>query len=416
MNKKELDSVKHIEEQIKAFKLIIKVNKGLRFIGLGSKKISEMEEQIKILESQIDDFKNIPIKFNSYLSDCGWIAYDSINFDFMKEVIDVYESNGLDKAENKLLDYYKPENLDYELLRLKSVPQILRRYKFIDYAYEDYKNARYYSVIPILLIVIDGSINDVLGRGLHSENANMDVWDSITALDGGIEKIKNIFKKGRYKTTEDKIDIPFRNGILHGLDLGYDNYKVAAKCWHFLFVIRDWILSKESESNRFDKYLKDKNPPPITESIKKIVQIEKEKQAIKDWTARNISKVYLNSLSANSSNDDSLPETIVIQFLELWKKKNYGYMANIYWPIFFKNGKPNIVEIRNQFQDFIIENYKITKIIDESPAISEIEFECLSNNVKKDYKARLLFEGNDYQSHSRNYGNGKWKIVFIQEK
>ncbi|OFW63084.1 MAG: hypothetical protein A2Z35_05095 [Actinobacteria bacterium RBG_19FT_COMBO_36_27] len=189
-----------------------------------------------------------------------------------------------------MFEYYKPEKLKYELIRLKAVPEIVRRYKFINYAFNDYSESKYYSVIPLLLMVIDGSVQEVIGAGFHSEEASFDVWDSIVCENEGIDKIRDIFKKGRRKTTQVVIVLPYRNGILHGVDLGYDNYKVAAKCWHFLFIIRDWILSKKSENIRKVRFEEENRIPTFRELAEKFSAIELTKSAQKEWRPRKITE------------------------------------------------------------------------------------------------------------------------------
>ena len=52
----------------------------------------------------------------------------------------------------------------------------------------------------------------------------------------GLNALNRIFQKMRQKTVTDEITIPFRHGIVHGMDLGYDNRMVAAKCWAALFA------------------------------------------------------------------------------------------------------------------------------------------------------------------------------------
>ena len=42
-------------------------------------------------------------------------------------------------------------------------------------------------------------------------------------------------------TRAEEIQIPYRHGIVHGMDLGYNNKYVAAKCW-VAALPRDWAL------------------------------------------------------------------------------------------------------------------------------------------------------------------------------
>lgn len=356
MKYSEFETIKHFEEEISGMKLILRINKGLRFVGLGSKKLEEQKLKLEKLEKKLEELKEIPQKFNDIFSDRGWIAYNSLNHNLMVEMIEIYESEGIDKAEERILEYYKTENLKYEFLRLKAVPELLRRLKYIEYAKKDYEEERFYSSIPLVLMIIDGTVNDIAGKGFHTDIANIDVWDALTNIDKGIEKIREIFRTGRNKTREEELTLPYRNGILHGVDLGYDNYVVAAKCWQFLFVVRDWALSRRSEDKRKAELLKSKNPTSIIESLNKLKEIEEENVAVQDWKPRDISDGYLNNLNQERDMDSDLPETIVMNFLGLWRKKNYGYMANMYWSMYFQNAKPDVVEIKNQFREWELDS------------------------------------------------------------
>lgn len=416
MKYSDFETVKQLEEQLSGIKIIVNINKGLRIIGLGSNRISNLEDKIKQLETQLKELKETPQLFNEYFSDRGWVTYDNLNHEFMRKAIQTYKKKGLDEAEKLILEYYQPENMKYEFIRLKALPALLKRYKFIEYAINDYTEKRYYSAIPLLIMIIDGTVNEIVGKGFHSERSEMDVWDSITNIDNGISKIRDIFRKGRNKTREEEISLPFRNGILHGMDLGYDNYTVAAKCWHFLFVVRDWGLSKQSEEARKEKFIKDSTIPSLKELGNNIMEINRVKEALKNWEKREISDEYINSLTEIEPTDSNLPETIALQFLEYWKKKNYGYMGKIYWSQFLYNGKSNIKEIRDQFADIPLKCFKITNISDEAAGISVIEIFGELENQKKEFTIRMIYEGSDGYARSRNLHDGDWKIVFVQEK
>lgn len=416
MKYSEMDTVKHLEEQLAEMKTLVKINKGLRIVGLGNKKISELEEQINKLERSLGELKEVPQLFNKYFSDRGWITYDGLNHEFMKNMVQIYKEKGLDEAENEILEYYKPENLKFDFIGLKALPALLKRYRFIEFAMNDYSEGKYYSVIPLLLMIIDGAVNEIAGKGFHSEQSDMDVWDSITTIDDGISKIKDIFRKGRNKTREEPISLPYRNGILHGMDLGYDNYIVAAKCWHFLFVVRDWGLSKQSEEARKEKYYKETEIPSFKKLGKKIIETNRVKETLKGWKRRDLTKEYISSLADTTLIDENLPEIVLYQFLEYWKLKNYGFMGKMYWSQLYINGKPNIIEIKEQFVDIPIESFQITGISDAAAGISVIDVSVFVETQKKDFTVRMIYEGSDGNARSRNLLDGTWKIVFVQEK
>lgn len=405
-----MDSIDNLKEQINDFKALLNYGS---LLNMEQDKINDFKKKIQEIENDITELTEIHKKFNLIFSESGWITYDSLNTDLMKQAINTYEISGLNKAEEVLLEYYKPEKLKYELIRLKAVQEIISRYKFIEYAFNDYKNERYYSVIPLLLMVIDGSIYDTVGRGFHAEKADLDVWDSITNANEGINKIRDIFKKGRRKTTQEIIDLPYRNGILHGIDLGYDNYKVAVKCWHFLFITRDWILAKKSENTRKAKFEEEKKIPSFTELAEKLTSIEKIKSTNKEWKPRQVSNEYINSLNLKKFASESLPESIAIKFLVLWTKKNYGYMAKLYSTHFNPDLNKKILEIREQFECYPIDSFKISKIIDSSPGISEITVEVKASGEFLEYVIRLLYEDSNSIVKPRSLISGNWKIAYV---
>ena len=82
-------------------------------------------------------------------------------------------------------------------------------------------------------------------RGFFADEVDLTAWDSVAAHDKGLNALTKIFQKGRKKTVTDPITVPYRNGILHGMDLGYDNKMVAAKSWAAMFATRDWAVRSE---------------------------------------------------------------------------------------------------------------------------------------------------------------------------
>ena len=408
-----MDSVENLKEQIKNYKVLLDFG-GL--FGMNEEIISKSKKELEEIEIKISELIEIYKKFNSIFSERGWITYDSISTDLLEQAINIFEASGIDKAEEVLLEYYKPEKLKQLFIRLKAVPELISRYKFIEYAFNDYIDGRYYSVIPLLLMIIDGSVNDTVGTGFHSDKTNLDVWDSITCANEGIDKISDIFKKGRRKTTKEVINLPYRNGILHGIDLGYDNYIVAAKCWHFLFIISDWILYKKSEDSRKAKFKEENRIPTFKELVEKFKSTGENRSANKEWKPRQISKEYINYLNLKKSADVTLPESVAIEFLNLWVKRNYGYMAKLYSKHFNPDLNKRIIEVREQFEYDPIDSFKILNIIDNSPSMSEIEVEVIkvsSENLK--YIIRLLYEDSNNIAKPGSLAGGNWKIVYVNK-
>jgi len=413
MRYEDLPSVKHLSQQIDGFRILFKVNKFLRFFRIGSKKIEEMQNKFNDISKQIDEHKTYSIKFNEYFSSDGWILYDSINFKFVKKVVDTFEKYGKKEAETLLYDYFKPDNIEQDIIRFKFHKEFQDRYKFINYAFVEYKAGRYYSCTPLLLMTIDGAVNDAIRKGFHAENIDLSSWDAVTSVDDGIGIIKNIFQKSRKKTSIEEITFPYRNGILHGRDLGYDNYKVAAKAWCFLFVVKDWIISKRTEEIRKEKHLKETSTPSWKELITQIQNTENYKQKVAEWKPRKIDKNHIDAINNGVEIDKTNPEYVVTEYLNLWKSKNYGKMAMLYASLITDNPKKYAKEVRETYGSLFLEKFEIIEINDDASAITEITVRIeLKENDTKQCHFRLIYEDGKGGSLPRNMSGGNWKIIW----
>src|SRR5690606_18316189 len=161
------------------------------------------------------------------------------------------KNNDIKIAEEKLADYYTSENLKWLSKQLKGIPEFFKRYELIRLAYEDTISKRFHSAIPVILMVIDGGVNDIdKNKGFFTETSDLTAWDSISAHSTGLSKLRDILNKGRNRTNTEEIFLPYRNGILHGRDISYANKYVSAKCWLTLIAINDWAkaLKKNNEN------------------------------------------------------------------------------------------------------------------------------------------------------------------------
>lgn len=258
------------------------------------KNISTIEQQINALRFELD-------KFNKHYSDLGWIAYESMNSDLMKEVIKLAEDNKRDDGEHLLLEYYADDDrIKYLLTRLKNRTGFSKRYELLRKAYEDYKSGRFHSCIPVFLMIIDGVVDEVTksNKGFFASDFNPNLWNSIVGHESGLAKIAKIYAKTRKKVNTEPITLPYRNGILHGKDINYDNDLVATKCLATIFAVGDWVEQYES-----GKHIKPESPKPqsILQQLKEFIESliafqkqhdenEKNKDEIEKWQPRHVSE------------------------------------------------------------------------------------------------------------------------------
>ena len=291
------------------------------------------------------------------------------------------------------------------------------------YALDEYENGRYYSCVPLLLIIIDGLINDISkSTGFFSEKADLTSWDSIAGHYTGLSQLKSIYNQSRKKTNSDEITMPYRNGILHGRDLNFNNIYVAAKCWGCLGAVLDWGKDiangkKEAPPPEKPKTIME-NLREIKNSIDSINENKKAKEYIEKWKPRNlIINKDIPECGASSDYPDGSPEKAVVEFLELINKKNYGYMFKRIHGGYtgFGTEGSQIKDIRRDFSSIVIDNFQIIEINDCAPAISEVKinitFSKATSSFSKECKFRLIYENNG-QSVVFRYQPGEWKIVY----
>lgn len=77
----------------------------------------------------------------------------------------------------------------------------------------------------------------------------MVAWDSVTGHHLGLRHAHQSFIKGFYKTDTTKVTDLFRNGIMHGSLVDFDNERVAAKAWNRLFAVSDWAEAQKRREN-----------------------------------------------------------------------------------------------------------------------------------------------------------------------
>lgn len=107
---------------------------------------------------------------------------------------------------------------------------------------------------------IDGIISDVTPeqKWAFSEGSHLVIPNSIVWYQWGLPQIIRLFSSVRRKTNEERIEIPYRNWILHGHDINYYNEITAHKTLALLFAVFDWVKDKQ-------EYQKKTRQTPIEE-------------------------------------------------------------------------------------------------------------------------------------------------------
>ena len=421
------NSFSQLRDQINAADSIRKISRILSFFGIKNKELETAFEQIPGLKNKIEQLSSLPDEFNNYFSELGWIAHESMNSELMERAIELAKAGDIDSAEDELVSYYCSDKIDWLLLQFKGFPEFKIRFDLLKSALDDTKAERYYSCIPVLLMIVDGTVNDIdKNKGFFTESTDLSAWDSIAGHSSGLSKIRDILNQSRTKTTTELIRLPYRNGILHGRDLGYGNKIVAAKCWAILIAIKDWV-----------KAVKDgkKTAPPIQEkktlkeefkslqaTLNEYSESKKENERISGlvgkWRARDISVGIDIPHSGNESvYKDLTPEKEAIRFLQFWKKKNYGGIAQQIHQ--FSDKEISIGKEAGRLREILLNKklceYSIQKVDDKSPAISEVtvlvRYELNQSVISKKITLKFICHGKDGRVGIFGDANSKWKFI-----
>lgn len=386
-------------------------------------KIDELAKEFPELVREFEEMRMIPDQFNNLFSDLGWIFCESsMELLEAKKAIYIAESQGVNAAEQFLVDYFSPEWVEKRKYLLKFIQGFKPRFNLAMKALDDYKAGRYYASVLVVLSLIDGwvcdlNIVDNQRKGFFNQETKLIAYNSITAHPKGLEKLKEVFGKTRKQTRAEEISIPYRHGIMHGMDLGYDNRIVAAKCWAALFAVRDWAV-KAAKNELEPPEEQDLEEKSLLKSIKDYKKVMADNEAFKKWKPRDILIGRdIPAFAPSQYYEENSPERKMMEFCELWKEKNYGYLATrAFSPFLCKEP----VEVRKQFGNMELLEYRLTGIQDILPARADIDvwLKFIRNNheVEIEYTFSVICTDSNDKIVYLSSENTVWGVISWWDK
>ena len=360
-------------------------------LGVDTVSIDKTLDETRGLPKRIHEMTAVPDRFNDLFSDRGWILFESMELEAAQQAIEIAENDGIDKADEFLVQHFSPawvEDHIHWLGHLKGFPE---RFVLAKLALEDYKAGRFYASVLATLSLVDGWVNelniiDFRREGFFSDQSQLVAWDSIAAHPKGLVRLQRVFGIPRKMTRTEEIRIPYRHGIMHGMDLGYNNEYVAAKCWAALFAVRDWVI-KAAKGELDPPELAPKVEKTLWESIESYRRTVETSERIKEWQPRCV--VVGESIPPAGHAEDyppNTPEKKTVEFLNYWLKDNYGYMARCYAPIL--DMQP--VGVKERFQGWRLLDFELMEVNDVTPAMADIKVKA---HVMRDgQESSLLWE------------------------
>lgn len=291
---------------------------------------------------------------------------------------------------------------------MKAVKAFYPRLHLAYKALTDYEEERCHACVPVILALMDGLVNDLHEnhRGFFTDSTELEAWDSIAAHNKGLGRLVQVFRKGRFKTTTEQINLPYRNGILHGMDLGYDNKAVAAKTWAALFAVREWAVKVESGEVKAPE---EKPKETLAQLLSKSTMIENDRRELERLKPRDPEAIP----SSGESYEEGSPEYTLAEFLALWSKRNYGNMIKLL-PVNTFSGKEAPARVREHFADKVLISFEIVSIIDNAAAKTTIEarlqIEEYGRTTEKLQTFIIINEDNEGRPSVRGKSESKWVV------
>jgi hypothetical protein len=361
-------------------------------------------------------------RFNDLFSGIGWIAYWTIDVNVLKKAVAKGDLGDIAGAQADLVRHYDLERVRFELKKMRHIKAFEARVPLARKALIDYQEERYHACIPVVLALLDGMVNEIYQKvhkkryGFFAEDVDLIAWDSIAAHSKGLNKLARTFRSGRYTTTTEIIDIPYRNGILHGMDLGYDNKTVAAKTWAALFATGEWALKAEQGLLTPPQLEREKTPLEIIlEAVQQHKRTKEEEERDRAWKPRSIRVGQdIPSTGNPDAYPNGTPERKLVDFLHYWNVKNYGYMADCV-PIEPGNSiKVSPGSVRKIYDQNYLQSFELEGVCDTAKARTVIKvklvYESHGRTVERPIEYILINYDDSWNPATIGTPRSKWYV------
>ncbi len=364
------------------------------FVGRKQRRqVLRLERDVNALADQID-------AFYALLGPRRWIYHDHMS---TEAIVDVIDHPSVDDAEKALIGYYRDEEVLTRHIRgLRRFPQLRARMAMIECARDDYFAERYYSTVLVLIAVMDGFVNDLdtsRRRGLHACDAGeMSAWDSVVGHHLGLTSAHRTFTRSFARTSDEQVHELYRNGIVHGMLVNFDNAVVATKAWNRLFAVADWATSLEREATP------PKPEPTWRELFARIGRNAETRRALDEWRPRTLTE---NDADFET---DSL-HLLTAEFLDAWTGRNYGAMAAKLASLVRESTVGATAgRVREDFSPVALTEYTITRLDFQAPAICKVDVELTCDGETRPGRLRW-FRENEIGDPATPNVEGEWRAM-----
>ena len=358
----------------------------------------------------MNELVHLPSSFNDVFLEFGWLLSESTNVKTAQKALELHRIGSPLEAEALLAADYAGNRLDIMVRQWCHLKEFEIRWDHLHEACALTHEGRYLAATPLLLIIADGVGTDAFKRSIFAEGVDLEELDSFAGQPDALPRLVKNMCRVRRKTNSEDLHFPYRNGIIHGRDLGYNNQLVNAKCWSFLGNIAD-VISVRNDGQASEP----ESEPPLRDVFKKVAQNRTFRQRMEKWVKRSvIEKRICVSSDERFSMTANEPEAALGVFLLAWKAKNYGRMAqmtlyNHELPINQRAG-----EIREFMQEVTLMDASIIRVEDKAPAATEVAAELIFRDRDQDYTKVFVFKmfccDDTGQTAIRGDDSAQWRV------
>jgi hypothetical protein len=384
----DLPSFKKLQSDLASAKLLAGLKPSLR------PQLLEIEATMKQLVTAVDTFYTL-------IGARNWVFHQTLSVDKMQPALD---ANDADDVQAAVIAQYQDElALDVLVNQLKRLDDMRTRIPLLFKAKTDFRAGRYYSVVLLLISVMDGFVNDVerSRRGLHARDEDeMVAWDSVVGHHMGLRNAHRTFTRTFKATSDEEVFELYRNGIVHGNLTNFDNVIVASKAWNRLFAVVDWAESVEKAK------VPDKPPATWASVAARLRQTSEDKKHIAAWQPR--------SASIDDADDGAtLFEEPAVQaaneLFTYWMHSNFGGMSFRMKPMTKPKSANELAgKTRSNFEGFKLDEFQITAASSVAAAVCSVTATLTVNGVECLSETRWVFEGKDGRSLAETQSGGRW--------
>ncbi|TIM10968.1 MAG: hypothetical protein E5Y67_25335 [Mesorhizobium sp.] len=332
----------------------------------------DMRKQFQDLDAQVESVKVMLAnrdRFAEIYSPLGWVNYDRMSVDAVAKAL----AAEVDEGEAILTAYHlDPDNLRFLGYRFHT-SHYASWGELYERAVERTAVEDYLSAIPLILIVIDGICTTTIAKHPFSGGADAPVFDSQTSGPGGLSEGLALFGSTRRKLDSSSITLPFRHGIVHGLNPNFGHSLVAAKAFNLLQAMVDYFDRRRDEAQRLAKAAEEQRPVDWKELGHSLLKNADTKKRLDAWEARpTIANTIITSSMSAGNLEEGSPEKAAVVYIENLVKRNFGALAQstIDYPkrtIGFRAGR-----LRDELKDIIIVDWALTGVEDTAPAMTNV--------------------------------------------